>query len=283
MTRLDAMGTLIIIVSYNDAKNTVTTVDSILGQGRIVVWDNGSSDRTAEKLKAKFGKDVIVHAHEQNILWTPAINRAVEQYREDDDDAILISNNDIHYYPDTVETLRAAITPEVGLIAPIGAGLGGMQDFAHWYPDHAHLDPPRFAKTLPIKRAATVVGASLLIPTTVWDEVGPLDETMPLGADDHDYAIRVKEKGFHIVVQQAAYVGHRSHASFRHAKDVWAEWGGKSWEAFNKKWAGYFVNQEEAVKCQWGYAYHRGWDVGTGWLTPEERGPIWAMRRRYGT
>jgi len=275
------MSTLIIIVSYNDAVNTVKTVGSVLGQGRIVVWDNGSNDGTPDKLIKAFGPTITVHPCEQNHLWTPAINKAVATYLEDDDDAIIMSNNDIHYYPDTIETLRAAMAPDIGLVAPIGAGLGGMQDFAHWYPEHQQ--PYKFAKTLPVKRVATVVGACLLVPATVWNEVGPLDPTMPLGADDHDYALRVKEAGYKVVVQQAAYVGHASHASFPKAQDVWREWGGKSWESFNTKWAGYFLNQEEAVKCQWGYAYHEGWEIGTGWLTPEERDPIWEHRRGLGT
>ena len=273
------MDILIVVVSYNDSNNTMLTVQSLLGQGNIVVWDNASTDGTVGHL-AKFGDSIRVMASKTNLLWSPAVNRAVEMFRTDEK-AIVMSNNDITYRPNTMQLLFKAVNDDkkVGIAAPIGSGLGGMQDFAHWYGKGEKIrDPVQYASGLPVLRVATIVGASVLIPTRVWDEIGPLDETMPLGADDHDYCIRVKQAGYTIAVQQAAYITHRSHSSYRRARQSWEEWGGKSWKAFNEKWAGYYLNEEEAIKCQWGYAYQKGWDVGTGWMGETERAAEWAKR-----
>jgi GT2 family glycosyltransferase len=101
---------------------------------------------------------------------------------------------------------------------------------------------------------------------------------MPLGADDHDYCLRVKQAGYKIMVAYSAFVSHKSHSSYRRARDTWDEWGGKSWEAFNKKWAGYFFNEEEAKRAHWQSEYTEGWETGTGRLSPEERAEVWSRR-----
>ena len=264
------MDALIVVVSYNDVANTVATVKSLIGQGRIVVWDNGSTDGTVERLE---GLPVEVHASPTNVLWTPACNGAARKYLMDED-FILFSNNDIIYNPNVVERLIKALEDGYGIVAPTGARLGGLQDFAKRWGSRrmGHLD------SLPTVRTTYLVGASMMMWKNVWETVGEFDDLMPLGADDHDYCIRAKAEQHTLGVVNSAYVNHKGHASGKHAKAVWDEWGGKSWKVFEEKWAGYYINEEEALKCHWAAHYTPKWDVGTGWLTPEERQPIWDAR-----
>jgi GT2 family glycosyltransferase len=272
------MDTLAVIVNYNDEVNLLQCVKSLYGQARIVVWDNASTDNSVLALSKKF-PDVLVHRSPENVLWTPAINSAIDTYLEDED-YILVSNNDIMYHFNTVEKLRkVAARPEVGIVAPIGSALGGMQDFAHHHgKGHQITNPHSFVQDLPDLRVAYVVGASVMFRSGVYREVGPWDNEMPLGADDHDYCIRLKEHDYHIMVCQSAYVAHKGHASGQKAKSIWDEWASKSWIVFEKKWAGYFSSEEEALKCHWAAAYHPGWEKGTGWLPAEERSAIWHAR-----
>ncbi len=282
------MDTLAVVVSYNDQPNTLKTVESLLGRARIVVWDNHSEDGTVEALQKAYGRLITVHRSRENVLWTPALNSAVDLYRGAEK-YVLFSNNDIRYEPDCVEILEnvCKADPTVGVVGPTGSGMGGVQDFASNYgakaaeygwggrPTSAFY---RYISRLPIKRCNYIVGAAMLVPFSVWDEIGPLDESMPLGADDHDYCIRVKRAGYKIMVAYPAFVWHKSHSSYTRARDTWDEWGKRSWEAFNKKWAGYFHNEEEAKKAHWISEYTEGWDVGTGWMSPEEREEVWARR-----
>lgn len=271
------MDTLAVVISFNDVRNTVDTVRSLLGQARVVVWDNASTDGTLERLHREFGSQIDVHAHAENVLWTPACNQGIHRYLGDETH-ILVSNNDVLYRPNVVERLRQALQePHVGIVAPTGAALGGLQDFeTHWR--RTGKGNSNNVDHLPTVRSNYVVGAVMMFPRTLWEELGPFDVSMPLGADDHDYCIRAKHAGYQIRVVNSAYVGHRGHASHRHAKAIWDEWGGKSWKAFEEKWAGYFFNELEAVRCHWNPEYVPGWDYGTGWLTEEARAPIWAAR-----
>lgn len=277
------VNTLAVIINYSDEVNLLRCLDSLRGQARIVVWDNASTDNSVVQVRKKF-PDVTVHESPQNILWTPAINAAIDTYLENED-YILVSNNDIVYHSDTIRKLqRTAAQPETGIVAPIGSGLGGMQDFAHQHGKGNKIrDPHGFVQNLPDLRVAYVVGASVMFRSDTYANVGPWDNNMPLGADDHDYCIQLKEHDYHIMVCQSAYVSHKGHASGSRAKSAWDEWAGKSWEAFNKKWAGYFFNKEEAVKCHWGSEYHPGWNKGTGWLPEHERQAIWNERSEIKT
>lgn len=279
------MKTLAIVVSHNDVNNTERTVASLIPQAEVVVWDNASTDRTVEILQRRFTQ-IKVHAHPDNVLWTPALNQATELYW-DGEKNLLFSNNDIVYEPETVGRLEDAMQDRVGLAGPSGSGMGSAQDFAIWYGKnapgwgHPMSDPLRahIAK-LPTVRAPNVVGAAMMVNPALRHEIGELDNEMPLGADDHDYCIRAREAGYSIWVVNSAHVHHKSHASYRRTKQVWKTYGAQSWDVFNKKWAGYFLNKEEAVKVQWGAKYYPGWDVGTGWLPLQEREEIWEMRKR---
>lgn len=266
------------VVTYNDATNCIKTVESLQGQGRIVVWDNGSTDGTVGKLHARFGPGAItIHEHGENIMWTPALNRAIEHYY-DGEKFIMLSNNDIIYQPSTVKRLNQVFEEEsIGIAGPTGRSMGGLQDFhTHWRQPHGVH--PDHVEGLPTVRANFIAGASFMYPGRFVEELGSLDENMPLGADDHDYCVRAKQAGYLIVVVNSAYIHHMGHRSGDIAKPYWDEWGGKSWAAFEKKWAGYWYNELEAIRCHWDPKYTPGWDFGTGWLTEEERKPIWDAR-----
>jgi GT2 family glycosyltransferase len=245
------------VISYNNFSYTVEAVDSLLNQTvnvAVVIWDNASPDGSAEHLKELKSEQVSVVCSPENVLWTPAINRILEGRNEP---FCGFMNNDIslpHYGIERM--LEIASRKEVGIVAPTGSALGGPQDFVthHGAPD----DREGYCARLKPKRTTYVVGACCLLRREVWDEVGPLDESMPLGADDHDYCIRLKAAGYQIWLDERVYAKHHGHASG--SSENWNEWGGKSWEAFNKKYDGYYVSEEEATKCHWGGVYQPGWD-----------------------
>jgi GT2 family glycosyltransferase len=190
-------------------------------------------------------------------------------------------NNDIIIRPHVVDVLRDTLrdNPTIGIVGPTGSRLGGPQDWGSHNPGIKH--PSGHTKeriaALPLTRTTYIAFAIGMISAAAWKEVGPLDDRLPLSADDHDYCIRIKENGYSVYVNNNAYVEHAGHASG--ASPNWNKWGKISWDWFNKKWAGYYANEEEAIKCHWGGVYHPGWDVGTGWLSPREQEPIYKVRQ----
>lgn len=283
------MNTLAIVVTYNDKNSVLECVDSLVRQADVLVWDNASTDGTTDEVRRTFPQ-AEVHLAPQNMLWTPALNAATELYWNGTQN-LLYSNNDVIYEANVVSVLEQVLEdPQVGLAGPAGSGLGSAQDFAVWYGPHAPGwgGPPndqfrRYLTTLPTKRVPHLVGASMMVQPSLREEIGPLDDSMPLGADDHDYCIRAKEAGYSIQVAYSAFVRHKSHASMRVARNAWNENGERSWNAFNAKWAGYFHDEEEAIKVQWGDTYYPGWDVGTGWLPQADREEVYELRRRLAS
>lgn len=264
---------LVVVVAYNNLKLTQHAVGALLGQTyetRVVVWDNASVDGTADWLRQQ--KQIEAHVSDENVYWSPAVNRAIEEHW-DGEDFIGYMNNDAKPFRSTVARLITLLRDEkVGLVAPSMGRIGGPQDIANCA-GHDLVARGGFVedriKDLPPKRVNFVMGAFAMLRKSVWNEIGPLDEDMPLGADDHDYAIRLKEAGYQIWVAQNAFCEHAGHASAKGkvAGRIWDDVGAQSWAAFNKKWEGYFANEEEAVKCHWGGEYVDGWEKGSGWAT----------------
>ena len=252
---------LAIVVAYNNWGITRSTVEHLLNQDvpvDVVVWDNASTDQTPLWLAQQQG--IEYHISEQNVMWTPALNRGIEKFWNGQE-YLLIMNNDINLPPHGVRKLiEQAAKPETGLCGPWGSALGGQQDFAIHYSSEpvTELQLREQLKDMPPLRTTFLMGACIMMRKAIYDEIGPFDEMMPLGADDHDYAIRVKGRGYHIYVVRNFYATHVGHASG--GSQNWEDYGGSSWAWFNEKWAGYYRTEEEAIKSHWGCEYIPGYD-----------------------
>lgn len=266
---------LIVIVSYNNRDYTIRAVDALRNQTvpiHIVVWDNASTDGTADWLRLQTDIDYVLSP--ENVYWTPGVNRGIQKFLGPEQ-FIGYMNNDAAPLPHTVERmLRLLRVRPIGLVAPATERIGGPQDVANCT-THGYTNGPDAESaiaSLEAKRVTFVLGAFAIMTREVWDNVGPLDEDMPLGADDHDYSIRVKDAGYQIWVAQNAYCRHGGHksAEVSGAQQLWADVGAKSWDHFNTKWAGYYANEDEAVRCHWGGQFFPGWVKGSGWRGSSE-------------
>lgn len=277
--------TAVVVVSYNNLALTQRCVDGLRNQTvptTILVWDNASKDGTPQWLRNQ--KDIISVCSPKNILWTPAVNAGIENIYKHYKEAgaslpkyLGFMNNDIFLPTVSIERMTAELQDNsVGLVGPIVPRLGGPQDPYKCFPKRwEHLaaikgDINEVLKHEPSRRCSFLLGAICMMRRNVFEEIGSLDNDMPLGADDHDYSIRLKDVGYELRVVTSVYADHAGHASAEteDGDKNWNEWGSKSWDAFEKKWAGYFNSEEEAVKCHWGQEYIEGWHRGTGWNGP---------------
>jgi GT2 family glycosyltransferase len=173
---------------------------------------------------------------------------------------------------------------KAGAVGPTGSALGGLQDYIiHQQQIDGSFnnfdEMYEYIKNKKPTRASSLQGACMVMKASAWKLVGPLENGMPLGADDFDYSIRIKEKGYPLYVSEKSYVLHRGHASGSISPENWNNTGSKSWDYFNKKWDGYYFNELEAINCIWGHKYHLGWDIGTGWMDEQDRLKIWEQRK----
>lgn len=255
---------LAVVVGYRNSRLTDRAARSLVQQtvsSNVVVWDNFSTQAEREQLLSlRFPPSVQLVLCSQNLMWAPAINQAIKACLGNEQ-FILLMNNDCSLPGVTVERLVETFEShsDAGLVGPLVPAIGGPQE-------------PLYVKdkSRPF-RTTYLMGACMMIRRSVWDQIGGLDENMPLGADDHDYAIRVKHAGYAIYVDPRICIQHEGHAS---AGPEWDEWGGRSWAAFNEKWAGYYATEEEATKAHWSGKYDPAFERGTGWTEEEYRARV---------
>ena len=99
------------------------------------------------------------------------------------------------YYPD--DTLQHA-----GVIT----GLGGYAGHSHKYKQKGGSGYLFRAAT--VQDFSAVTGACLLVKTSVWDEVGGLDEAFAVAFNDVDFCLRVRDAGYRIVWTPYAELTH---------------------------------------------------------------------------
>lgn len=101
----------IAIINYNKYDKTVECVKSVFktvkSEYKIYLLDNASQNNSYDELKAHFGNDsrVMLIKSEENLGYARGNNLCIEKAKADGCDSILISNNDIIFNENTVDTL----------------------------------------------------------------------------------------------------------------------------------------------------------------------------------
>lgn len=250
-----------IIVAYQHKDIAQICLDEAVKQnyGEIdwVVWNNGG----VRGLTYNPQLSITVHHSPTNLLWTPALNAAIEMYLKPEHTHILYMNHDIRLGHYTVIEMVTFLeeNADAGAVGPVGSSMGGLQDFV------SNKDNYQGQKAI---RSAYLMGAIQMMKREVWDIVGPFDNSMPLGADDFDYSIRMKEAGYSLWVLPGVYVDHVGHVTGKSPE--WNEYGGKSWTRFNEKYDMYYATEAEAIGSLWNGTYNEEYPVGTG-IAEEEK------------
>lgn len=195
---------LVVIVSYKDVGKLHGCLSSLRNQTYknfdVIVWDNSGAcyDNTQ-----KYFPEFTVYKSQENLLWTPAINKSIENYMNDNHKYLLIMNFDILLPNVAIERMVKtfdSLPDNPGIIAPAGSALGGLQDYVSHkeIPSHEfwQTDLQDALKDRECERSTYLSGAIQFLKREVWENVGTLDDEMPLGADDFDYSIRTKEAGY---------------------------------------------------------------------------------------
>ena len=210
------MDISIIVITFNsahcieqcvaDAQNALNSANL---KGEIIVFENGSSDGTTEKLKSLETQydnlKVIYSPH--NTGTTTSRNAAM---KESTGDFILVLDSDAFLTTECITGLRQFLinNPEYGLVGPMLTYASG--NFQLSYDDfptaQRKFERFLFLKSIekrPIPGAAAMevdylISACWLFTREVYEKVGPLDEQIFYAPEDVDYCIRVWKAGFKI-------------------------------------------------------------------------------------
>ncbi len=202
-----------VIPVFNRLRFTRACIEGLKGQThqplRIVVSDGGSSDGTAEAIRAEH-PDVAVLTSRTELWWTGAMAAGIDfALRESTgaDDCVLMMNNDTQIPPDYVATLLRA-SRESG--AAVGALIVDSRDpgrvldageYVDWatysFPVRSHVDPGERLRT----DVDVLPGRGSLVPLAMIRAAGNVDAALlPHYLADYEFFTRLKRHGFRLAV-----------------------------------------------------------------------------------
>ncbi|RDJ98735.1 glycosyltransferase family 2 protein [Paraburkholderia lacunae] len=220
-----------IIIPTRDAAGLVRQcVDSIREKTvydnyLITIIDNGSTEQETFDLFESFKDDDRIRvARDDSPFNYSALNNRVGLASEAD--FVCLMNNDIEVITPTwlYEMMSIAIQPGVGAVGSkllypndtlqhggVIVGLGGVAGHSHKHSDRKA--PGYFFRTLLRSRMSAVTAACLVIRTSIFREVGGLDEKLQVAFNDVDFCLRVQKAGHRNVWTPYAELYHHESAS----------------------------------------------------------------------
>jgi GT2 family glycosyltransferase len=232
--------TTVIVVSYNTRQLTLQAVaaarKATVGlDARVVVADNGSTDGTAEALRAA-DPDVVVLVNPDNPGYGAAVNRAAATQPAA---YVCAMNADVVLEPESLATLRRFLDANraCGLVGPalvypdgtpqpsakrfptLGLALGevfGLHSLAprnRWVRQFYYEDRDLTREAL----VDTVSGAVMLLRGEAFDAVGRFDEGFWMYFEETDLCRRLRSRGYSVALCPAAQAVHQHAASTRQA------------------------------------------------------------------
>jgi GT2 family glycosyltransferase len=238
----------IVVVTFDNLAFTRLCLETVLANTKrrdyeLIVVDNGSTDGTVEYLhslsEAHSGVRVIRNA--TNAGFAAATNKGLRQAQGD---VLVLMNNDTMVAPGWLAGLARHLEDQaVGLVGPVTNRSGNEAEI-----DCAYSTYGEFLEFAGQERDPVVVD----VPTAtlfcaalrreVYDRVGPLDEGYGLGLfEDDDYAMRVRDAGYRVVLAEDVFVHHFGQATIgrpevlesygdahrenrRRFEEKWGEW-----------------------------------------------------------
>ena len=223
--------TSIIILSYNTLVMLQICIESIrgftaTGTYELIVVDNASHDGSVEWLKDQ--PDIKCIFNQENKGFPIGCNQGMEIATGSE---ILLLNSDVIVTPRWLEQLKIALysSEKIGAVScltnkcsnmqqiPVpyntkDIDIDGLMEFAEHF---NHSDP---SKWLPYY---TLVGFCMLFKTSLYKEIGGLDEMFtPGNFEDDDYSIRIRMAGYQLLLCQDTFIHHFGSGSFVNPTDI---------------------------------------------------------------
>jgi GT2 family glycosyltransferase len=199
----------VLLTCHDRAEKTLLSLHHLFAQraysGRLTVYlvDDGSSDGTADLVRAEFPTVKII-AGTGDLYWGGGMALAFTTALRERHAFYLWLNDDTYLFEDALATLLGTYRSLREGIGTECIVVGAMRE-----PDKEGLTssglirsvmrPLRFERMPPRdrpQRCMTFQGNCVLIPRTIAEDVGPVDETFRHYIGDIDYGLRVARAGY---------------------------------------------------------------------------------------
>ena len=197
---------LVIVVTHNGMRWLQRCLSSVTAD--LYVWDNASTDGSADYVAENFPQAVLVRSAE-NLGFSIPNNKGFEYAIREGYDYVYLLNQDAWLEPGALEMLVASaqVHPEYGVLSPLQMtdGYKGLdRQFAKWY-SGSGADAP---EPVPF-----IMAAHWLVPVRVVEKIGPFEEELfPLYGQDGEWCRRLHFCGLKVgVVPEARAVHDRQY------------------------------------------------------------------------
>ena len=214
----------VVILSFEGRDTTLRCLRTVAAQEGadfdVLLWDNGSTDGTAEAVRDEF-PDTIVHAHRWNLGVAGGRNAAADMAIETfEPDYLLFLDNDLELREGFIQAMRGPFDSDDRLAQTQakllfshdperlndGGGcriqfwLGRTQPVGYGEIDRGQYDRPA---------RCVAGGGAMMVRTEVFRRLAGFDEAFsPTGPEDLDFSLRAHAAGYHAVFVPAAVAYH---------------------------------------------------------------------------
>jgi len=212
----------IVIVNWNGRDVTIECLHSLskvnYSNFRIIVVDNASTDGSPEAIRANF-RDVTLLGMKENLLFAGGSNAGLRRAMSDGAAMVLLLNNDTTVDPEFLGHLvrRLHNDARTGMVAPLIYyhaapdriwSAGGALSF--WTGTMKHIGIRESDRGQYAAGAVDFVsGCCILAQRSVVEEIGLLDESFRMYAEDADWCMKARLHGYAVVLEPAAKIWHK--------------------------------------------------------------------------
>jgi GT2 family glycosyltransferase len=270
-----ALSGISVVVPTRDTRDvTLRCLASVTAASRgvpadVVLVDDGSRDGTADEVAARFPQARIIR-HDTSLGFTASANAGL---RMASGALLLLLNSDTELETGALDALVAAFDrdPRLGiaggqLLYPDGSPQwsGGAAPTLAWLFAEASGAAralgrvPGYRSVRPLapntdRDVDWVTGAAMAIRREVWTDVGPLDEAFRIYAQDLDFCVRARDRGWGVRIVSACRVRHHHGATItrvlgrvghQHPQSLWTDlvrWAEKRHGAAYARRAGWAI------------------------------------------
>jgi len=214
----------IVIVNWNLKNDLLACIDSLLVAGaetrQIIVVDNNSTDHSIDAVHSRYGRALTTLMAKENLGFAKGNNWGIRHALAQDAEWVLLLNNDTVVAPDMLFALRKATQqhPEYSIFSPLvfyfdqpttiwSAGdrlIPGTLATYHIY------HKKQLNKHIPdILDVDFVTGCGILINRAVFCEVGLLDTSTFMYAEEVDFIWRARMFGHKVACATEARMWHK--------------------------------------------------------------------------
>ncbi len=234
----------IIIVNYNSGWYLKSCVDSIMSNSdlplELLIIDNNSTDQSCHFLLTQKNSRIHLIPNQTNLGFSKACNQGLNKACGD---FFITMNPDILVPKGWLTRLLWHLhnNPRTLAVGPKGIGIGGEQSPGPLsFSSNLAAADRLFAKKYYHQSELTkfLIGCLLLFDKRLLKNIGYFDENLPLGADDFDLSLRVRQAGFELRIACDLLIHHFVHVSFNRSNlEESRRMESDSYKHFRQKWS----------------------------------------------